>query len=286
MRWSSPAPALGLAGEPGRGPGGPALGGPAQAAGGGRVRLCGPAQYRRGGARVSPGRAPAHRRRVLLPRAGVTPGPYRGARPRSGRGRRRATARSRSGGRPYHRFPLPRWCRGDAADPSMIRGRASCRPRIAVQEVSDRPRQVSDRGQGVVRLRRGEVRLRRAAFAVRRRRSRPWARGFSAWRCSSNSRADGPVAIPLPVARDHQPGRDIRAASLQGDRVGLLVVVPQQAFVDVGGVELPVLRRIVQPCRQTVALLVLRDVQEALDDGGAVFGQVRLEVVDRLVRGC
>ena len=40
---------------------------------------------------------------------------------------------------------------------------------------------------------------------------------------------------------------------------------------------------VVQPCPQSVALLVLGDVQEALDDGGAVFGQVRLEVVDRLV---
>ena len=96
------------AGQPGRGPAGPGLGHPPQAAGHRGVRLGGAAGHRRGGARL-PRRGPSpHRGRVAVPGAGLPARPGRRARPR---GRRRGGLRTagrppRAG--PHHPGPVRR----------------------------------------------------------------------------------------------------------------------------------------------------------------------------------
>ncbi len=66
-------------------------------------------------------------------------------------------------------------------------------------------------------------------------------------------------------------------------RVGLLVVVPALAHLDVADRELPALGRVVEAVLQALALLVLRDVEQELQDHGAGLGQHPFEVVDVVV---
>ena len=62
--------------------------------------------------------------------------------------------------------------------------------------------------------------------------------------------------------------------------VGSEVVVEQRAVVEVGAPELPRLRGLVEACLEPLALLVLRDVEEHLDDGRALVRQQALELAD------
>src|SRR5918994_2355659 len=82
---------------------------------------------------------------------------------------------------------------------------------------------------------------------------------------------DRPVAVPLAVGRDPVPGGGVAVAALQGGHVRLLVLGPEGPLVDVAGVELPVLGRVVEPGQQPLALLLLGDVQEHLDDPDAAL---------------
>ncbi len=93
--------------------------------------------------------------------------------------------------------------------------------------------------------------------------------------------ADREVAVPLLVARDHEPGRVVGVGPLQGDLVGPLVLRPHPPLVDVTGVVLPVLARVVQPGQQPLLLRLRRDVQHALDQDGAGLDELPLELVDR-----
>ena len=69
-------------------------------------------------------------------------------------------------------------------------------------------------------------------------------------------------------------------ALLDGRLIGLLVCRPPLALVHVGRVVLPVLLRPVEACGQSRLLLVARDVQHDLDDGGAGLRHGLLERVD------
>ena len=51
--------------------------------------------------------------------------------------------------------------------------------------------------------------------------------------------------------------------------IEVLVLLPSGAFFEVGDVELPMLVRPIESALQTNFLVVLRDVQEELDDRGA-----------------
>ena len=62
--------------------------------------------------------------------------------------------------------------------------------------------------------------------------------------------------------------------------VGGLIIVPVLARLDVAGVELPLLFRIIGTCLLAAALLVFRDVLKALQNRGAGLGQQRLELSD------
>src|SRR5215212_10440508 len=72
-------------------------------------------------------------------------------------------------------------------------------------------------------------------------------------------------------------------AVAQGILIGLLVIVPEGAFLYVGRGELPPLVRIVKAALQTLLLLVFGDVQEEFQDGYTVEREVALEGVDLVV---
>ena len=72
-----------------------------------------------------------------------------------------------------------------------------------------------------------------------------------------------------------------RALHHLGER--LLVVVPLLAGVEVAEPELPVLVRLLEARLEPPLLLVLRDVQQHLDDRGALVGEQLLEHVDVVV---
>src|SRR5262249_37107345 len=107
-----------------------------------------------------------------------------------------------------------------------------------------------------------------------------WDLGIEVLEGLQDEVADRPVAVPLAVGRDHVPGGGVGGAVGQRVGVGPLVVVPFGAGIEVGGVVLPVLCRVLEPGDQALLLLVLGDVQEALDQHGACGCQLGLELVD------
>ena len=79
------------------------------------------------------------------------------------------------------------------------------------------------------------------------------------------------VAVGFRIGRNHVPRRVIGVGGDDGALVGLLVLVPLLALDQVVRIELPLLVRIVEALLQALALLVLGNVQEQLDDDGAGF---------------
>src|SRR5439155_20716013 len=73
------------------------------------------------------------------------------------------------------------------------------------------------------------------------------------------------------------------AGGAQASLVGLHVVLPVAALLDIGHAEFPVLLGIVDAREKALALLLLRDVKKELEHARAVAVQVALEVRDRLV---
>ena len=65
--------------------------------------------------------------------------------------------------------------------------------------------------------------------------------------------------------------------------VGVLIRVPSPALGEVGGGELPLLPRIVEPSQKPLPLFVARDVQEELEDDRAVRVEMTLEGVEVFV---
>src|SRR3954452_13032044 len=90
----------------------------------------------------------------------------------------------------------------------------------------------------------------------------------------------GQVPVPLPVGWDHVPGRNIAVAATECILVRVQVLRPQRGVVQIAGVVLPVLGRIVETRELALAPGVERDVQEALDDRRAVGRKLTLEAVD------
>ena len=85
------------------------------------------------------------------------------------------------------------------------------------------------------------------------------------------------------VRRHDIPGRIFVVAAGHRHLVRFSVGVPIAAFLDVGPAELPPFFGIVQSRLQPLALLLLADVQEHLDDRRAAFVEHLLELVDSLV---
>ena len=77
---------------------------------------------------------------------------------------------------------------------------------------------------------------------------------------------DRPVAVPLAIRRHDVPGCALVVAALERVAVGIEVVLPEAQVVEIAGVVLPVLGRVLEPRALAAAELVGRDVQEALHD--------------------
>ena len=95
-------------------------------------------------------------------------------------------------------------------------------------------------------------------------------------------RAPAPRCWPTARSRYHLRSAGITyhgaaAVEVARDRlgVGLLVLVPQRAVLEIAAAELPALVGIVDARLQALALLVLADVQEELEDRGAALGEQR-----------
>ena len=89
--------------------------------------------------------------------------------------------------------------------------------------------------------------------------------------------------VLLVVCRHHEPWRGCRAGCGEARLIGLHVASPELPLGHVGRIELPVLLRVVDARQEPFALLVLRDVQEHLDDPRAIAVEVPLHCGYRLV---
>src|SRR5581483_7206467 len=85
---------------------------------------------------------------------------------------------------------------------------------------------------------------------------------------------------PFVVRGNDVPGRMCRGGAPDRVLVAALVVVPPVALLQVAHRELPVLLGAIEPLEKPLALLAFRQMQEELDDGGAVARQVTLEMPD------
>ena len=129
---------------------------------------------------------------------------------------------------------------------------------------------------------RARRRLRRAppAIALFSSRLRVGICGSIFSSASTSSSATATVRTHLRSDGHHEPRRPLRRGL--GDRllVGLLVLVPERAVVEVGEAELPTLLRVVDAGLEALALLVRGDVQEHLHDGRAFVHEHPLELAD------
>src|SRR5690349_78700 len=91
-----------------------------------------------------------------------------------------------------------------------------------------------------------------------------------------DGRSHGDAGEPLVVGGHDVPRRPLRGGVADHVLVGLHVVLPVVAFLRVGRRELPVLLGIVDALEETPLLLLARDVQEELEDDGAVVVEVAL----------
>ena len=91
---------------------------------------------------------------------------------------------------------------------------------------------------------------------------------------------DREVAEPLPVGGDEVPGSPVGGCPTQDLLEGRDVGRPQVALSQVTLRELPALVGLVEPRLEPLALLVAVDVQEELDDGGALVDEHPLPLVD------
>src|SRR6202790_4434825 len=88
------------------------------------------------------------------------------------------------------------------------------------------------------------------------------------------------AGAPLFVGRNPVPRGVLRAGRAQGFLVGLHIVLPEFALLDVREAEFPVLFRPIDAVDEPLALLFLGKVQEELYDPRAVAVQVPLQISD------
>ena len=91
---------------------------------------------------------------------------------------------------------------------------------------------------------------------------------------------DDQACVALVVRRDDLPRRMVGMVARQAMLVGVHIVIPKRAFLDVGGAEFPVLSRLFNAREKPFALLILRQVQEEFDDPRARAVQMPFEAVD------
>src|SRR5205085_9453192 len=99
----------------------------------------------------------------------------------------------------------------------------------------------------------------------------------------SDTVRDDQVPVPLRVRRDDDPGRVLRRALADRVLVSLRVVVPALPVFPVLDAQLPGVVRVLLPLQQSFPLLLLRDVEEELEDDAIRLRESALELVDQLV---
>ena len=104
--------------------------------------------------------------------------------------------------------------------------------------------------------------------------------GVECFHCCCHDPGDQGSADPLVISRDDVPGSPLGARGTDRFFVSLHVVIPEGSFGDIGRRELPVLLRVLEPLDQPLALLLFGDVQEKLEDQGAVAAEVVLKRID------
>src|ERR1043165_8713090 len=89
--------------------------------------------------------------------------------------------------------------------------------------------------------------------------------------------------VTLVIGRHYEPWRVTRAGGLETGFVRRHVVAPVFSFFDVTPIEFPVLFRFIDAREKALALFVLGNMQEKLDDASAVPVQVGFEIANRSV---
>ena len=85
----------------------------------------------------------------------------------------------------------------------------------------------------------------------------------------------------LFVVGGHEIPRGIaRARRAQAFLVGLHIVLPEFAFLDIGRAELPVLVWLVDAGKEALALLILREMEEEFDNASPVGVEMSFQIRD------
>ena len=98
-------------------------------------------------------------------------------------------------------------------------------------------------------------------------------------RIEDDLRNDQPGVL-FVIGGDDIPGCGCGARCTQACLIRLPVVIPQFPLSDVSETEFPVLRRFINALEQALSLFVLRQVEEELDDPGAITMEMFLQVHD------
>ena len=94
---------------------------------------------------------------------------------------------------------------------------------------------------------------------------------------------DNQPGIVLVVSRNDVPGRVMGACRVQASLINLHVMLPVFSLVNVREAEFPVLVRLINALEKSLSLFVLRQVEEDLDDLGAVMVEMLLQVHDGMI---
>src|SRR5262249_10231172 len=87
----------------------------------------------------------------------------------------------------------------------------------------------------------------------------------------ANDRGHCRIARPFAISRNHMPWCPPGGAFVEHDLVGGLVLIPKLAVPEVAWIELPTALGIIETRLETLALLLLRDVQHELEDRSPVL---------------
>ena len=94
---------------------------------------------------------------------------------------------------------------------------------------------------------------------------------------------DDQTGVFLVVGGNDVPRRGVSARRAEAFLVGLGVVPPEFALLDIRVAELPIFGGIVDAIEKALSLFFLRKVEENFDDAGSVDVEMPLEIVDRTV---
>ena len=91
---------------------------------------------------------------------------------------------------------------------------------------------------------------------------------------------DDQPRVFLVVGRNDKPRRVISARRAEAFLVGLRVVVPEFALLQIRVAEFPIFLGVVDTFEKALALLLLRQVEKDFDDASSVDIEVLFEIVD------